>query len=215
MMIISGLLKDKSKKSKAIILGALGLVFGIFYFLNWIVYKLIGFFVGSIISFILILTTYYLMLRGLVRMLAFPGITTLMQRTLEFDFCKRMASQVLRNATDLKSSLEFFMGPHPHQDSENTNMLHLGKTIRYFNVVFSRNENGASHRVTRGSIRSAKRVSSNCALGLTRLYAQAGCTKGQNASLNSEILGSRVHTVGFCTAQRVTSFNLNCLHSRG
>lgn len=115
--MLKSLLEGKSGKEKALIIGLLLLVLGIFFLINWIIYKILGFFLGSLLSFGLILTFYYLSLRGVVRMLSFPGITVWMKRTLEFDFCKRTASQVLRNATDMKSSLEFFMGPHVHKDS--------------------------------------------------------------------------------------------------
>ena len=134
--MLKTLLEGKSAKEKTVIIGLLILVFGLFFLINWIVYKILGFFIGPLFSFGLILIGYYLSLRGVVRMLSFPGITTLMKRTLEFDFCKRTASQVLRNATDLKNSLEFFMGPSVHKDSSSTNLLHLAAQ-KMVNVIMS------------------------------------------------------------------------------
>ena len=90
--MLKSLLEGKSAKEKTVIIGLIILGFGVFFFINWIAYKILGFFIGSLLSFGLILTGYYLSLRGLVRMLSFPGITTLMKRSLEFDFCKRTAS---------------------------------------------------------------------------------------------------------------------------
>jgi hypothetical protein len=90
--MLKGLLLGKSTKEKTVIIGLLILVFGVFFLINWIAYKILGFFIGSLLSFGLILVGYYLSLRGVVRMLSFPGITTWMKRSLEFDFCKRTAS---------------------------------------------------------------------------------------------------------------------------
>lgn len=90
--MLKALFEGKTGKEKAVIIGLLLLVFGLFFLSNWIVYKIVGFFVGSLLSLGLILATYYLSLRSVVRMLSFPGTTTWMKRTLEFDFCKSTAS---------------------------------------------------------------------------------------------------------------------------
>ena len=90
--MLKSLLEGKTGKEKTLIVGLLLLVAGLFFLTNWIVYKIIGFFVGSLLSLGLILTFYYLSLRSVVRMLSFPGTTTWMKRTLEFDFCKSTAT---------------------------------------------------------------------------------------------------------------------------
>jgi len=89
--MIKDLLAGKSGKQKAVIIVLLLLALSLVILINWIIYKLIGFIVGSLISFGIILSSYYLSVREAVRMLSFPGITTWMKRTLEFDFCKRTA----------------------------------------------------------------------------------------------------------------------------
>jgi hypothetical protein len=109
--MLKNLLDEKTTKEKVLIIGLIVIVLSIYSLTNWIIYRLLAFFIGKILSIMAIAITYYLSLRSLVRMLSFPGITIWMKRTLEFDFCKRTASQVLRNATDLKIALESFMGP--------------------------------------------------------------------------------------------------------
>jgi uncharacterized RDD family membrane protein YckC len=89
--MIKDLLAGKSGKQKAVIIVLLLLALSLVILINWIIYKLLGFIVGSLISFGIILSSYYLSVREAVRMLSFPGITTWMKRTLEFDFCKRTA----------------------------------------------------------------------------------------------------------------------------
>ena len=89
--MIKDLLAGKSGKQKAVIILLLLLALSLVILINWIIYKLLGFIVGSLISFGIILSSYYLSVREAVRMLSFPGITTWMKRTLEFDFCKRTA----------------------------------------------------------------------------------------------------------------------------
>ena len=54
-------------KKRLLVLGLLALVLGLFYFINWVAYKFIGWFVGSLLSISLIIAGYYLSLRGLAR----------------------------------------------------------------------------------------------------------------------------------------------------
>ena len=89
--MIKDLLAGKSGKQKAVIIVLLLLALSLVILINWIINKLLCFIVGSLISFGIILSSYYLSVREAVRMLSFPGITTWMKRTLEFDFCKRTA----------------------------------------------------------------------------------------------------------------------------
>jgi hypothetical protein len=59
-------------------------------------------------------------------MIAFPGITNLMRRSLEHDYCKRMAQEVLRSIIDFKNTIEMFTGTS-YSDVERTELLNLGK----------------------------------------------------------------------------------------
>ena len=62
-----------------------GVALVIFLLINWSVYKIIGWIIGSaIISAISIALLYYFSLRGLVRAIAFPGISSLFRRNLEY-----------------------------------------------------------------------------------------------------------------------------------
>ena len=78
-------------KKRVLVVGLLLLILGVLYLVNWLLYKLIGWILGSLLSLTLILSGYYLSLRGLARSLAYPGISLLMKRSLEHDFCKRMS----------------------------------------------------------------------------------------------------------------------------
>ena len=117
-------------KKRVMILGLLVLILGILYLVNWIVYKLIGWFLGSLLSFTLIISGYYLSLRGLARSLAYPGISILMKRSLEHDFCKRMSDSVMRQLTELKNVIEMFQGA-AKPSLEQTEMLHLSKCFHW------------------------------------------------------------------------------------
>ena len=113
-------------KKRALVLVALLLVLSLLYLVNWLLYKFIGWFLGPLLSFFLIVACYYLSLRSLARSLAYPGITTLMRRSLEHDFCKRMSDSVLRQIVELKNVIEMFQGS-AKPSIEQTEMLHLGK----------------------------------------------------------------------------------------
>ena len=113
-------------KKRLLILGSLALVLGLLFFINWLLYKFLGWFLGPLLSFISILGFYYLSLRTLARSLAFPGITTMMKRTLEHDFCKRMSDQVMRQLTELRNVIEMCQGS-ARLSLEHTEMLHMGK----------------------------------------------------------------------------------------
>ena len=71
------------------------LFFGLFILINWSIYKLLHFFIGSLPSILALFFGYYFSFRKLVRMLAFPGTSLLMKRSLEFDYCKSMSRNVL------------------------------------------------------------------------------------------------------------------------
>lgn len=103
-------LKAYPWKIRLLIIGGVVLVLALIFFLNWSFYKLLGFFFGSMLSVVLIFSFYYYQLRYLVIALAYPGITTLMRRSLEHDFGKRMTQQVLISIIDLKNCLEMFQG---------------------------------------------------------------------------------------------------------
>jgi hypothetical protein len=113
-------------KKRLLILGILALVLGLLFLVNWLLYKFLGWFFGPLLSLISIISFYYLSLRTLARSLAFPGITTLMKRTLEHDFCKRMSDQVMRHLTELRNVIEMCQGS-ARLSLEHTEMLHMGK----------------------------------------------------------------------------------------
>lgn len=129
--------KQMSLKGKLVALGVVLLVLAVIFLINWTIYKLLGFVFGSLISFFLIIYFYYNSIRNLVRGIAFPGMTILMKRNLEFEYCKNMAQGVMRNIIDLKNSLEMFSGP-VSQDVGKTELLNLGKklTISCLTVIF-------------------------------------------------------------------------------
>lgn len=113
-------------KKRLLILGVIALVQAGFFFINWLLYKFLGWFLGPLLSLTAILSFYYLSLRTLARSLAFPGITTLMKRTLEHDFCKRMSDQVMRQLTELRNVVEMCQGS-ARLSLEHTEMLHMSK----------------------------------------------------------------------------------------
>ena len=88
--------KTLSFGKKLVIIAFVGLVFSIILLINWSIFKILGFIVGSLASGILIFLAYYYSMRNLVRMLTFPGITIMMKKSLENDYCKSMAQGVLR-----------------------------------------------------------------------------------------------------------------------
>ena len=67
-------------KLKVLIYLGIILALAILILINWSIYKLLGWFIGSIASFLLLFLSYYYSLRILATMLAFPGITILMKR---------------------------------------------------------------------------------------------------------------------------------------
>ena len=67
------------------------MVVGVIVLIHWSIYKLLAWITTSIISVVLIFSFYYFSMRGLVRMIAFPGISTLFRRGLEYDYGKRMS----------------------------------------------------------------------------------------------------------------------------
>ena len=69
----------------------LGLVGGLVLVTNWLAYRLIGFFTGSFLSILILSTSYYLSMRRLVVMLAFPGTSLIMRKSIENDYCNSMA----------------------------------------------------------------------------------------------------------------------------
>ena len=71
------------------------LVLGLFFLINWSIYKFLHFFLGGLPSLLALFFGYYFSFRKLVRMLAFPGTSLLMKRSLEFDYCKSMSRNVL------------------------------------------------------------------------------------------------------------------------
>jgi hypothetical protein len=115
-------------KKRLLILGSLALVLGLLFLVNWLLYKFLGWFLGPLLSLTSIFSFYYLSLRRLARSLAFPGITTLMKRTLEHDFCKRMSDQVMRHLTELRNVIEMCQGS-ARLSLEHTEMLHMGKYL--------------------------------------------------------------------------------------
>jgi hypothetical protein len=113
------------KQTKLKVICGLLLVFGVLFFLNYGLYRMIALLTGRLLSFLIVLSLYYSNGRILVRGLAFPGTTLLMRRQLENDFCKNMAQGVLRSIVDLKNCIEMFMGPVTQIDLERTEILNL------------------------------------------------------------------------------------------
>ena len=97
-------------KKRLVILGILALVLGVLFLVNWFLYKFLGWFLGPMLSLTSIICFYYLSMRNLARSLAFPGMTMLMKRTLEHDFCKRMSDQVMRQLAELRNVIEMCQG---------------------------------------------------------------------------------------------------------
>ncbi len=87
--------KKLSLKLKLILGLVILLVIGIFILINWSIYRILHFFLGSLPSMFALFFGYYFSFRKLVRMLAFPGTSMLMKRSLEFDYCKSMSRNVL------------------------------------------------------------------------------------------------------------------------
>jgi len=95
---------------------------GVALLINWLFYRLIGLATGGLLAALIMALTYYLSLRRLVVMLAFPGTTFWMRKSMENDYCKSMAQGVYRQFSEFKSCLEMFSGPVP-QDAERTEYL--------------------------------------------------------------------------------------------
>ena len=117
-------------KKRLLTVGLLLLIIAAIYLVNWLLYKFIGWFLGSLLSLTLILSGYYFSLRGLARSLAYPGISLLMKRSLEHDFCKRMSESVMRQLIELKNVIEMFQGA-AKPSLEQTEMLHLSKQFAF------------------------------------------------------------------------------------
>jgi hypothetical protein len=109
---------------KLLVLGLSGLALALILLVNWSIWKILSLLFDSYLAFLFILLAYYYSFRHLVRMLAFPGISVLMKRTLESDYCKRMAQNVLKQIHDFRSCLEMFTGPVA-QESERVEFLNL------------------------------------------------------------------------------------------
>jgi hypothetical protein len=88
--------KSLSPTKRLLVILALGLGAGLILATNWLFYKFIGFFTGSSLSILILCLTYYMSLRRLVIMLAFPGTTLLMKKSIENDYCNSMAQGLLR-----------------------------------------------------------------------------------------------------------------------
>ena len=85
---------------------SIAIIGSIFFLINWSIYMIIAWLVGSLLSLVIILSSYYCLMRHVVCMLAFPGVVGLFKRSLEYEYCKSMCSEVLRSVRNMKDCIE-------------------------------------------------------------------------------------------------------------
>jgi hypothetical protein len=60
-------------------------------------------------ALIVIFLSYYFSMRGLVRILAFPGIVSFFRRSMELNFGKSMAMEVVKSIMEFKNGIEIYL----------------------------------------------------------------------------------------------------------
>lgn len=85
------------------------LVIALFFFLNWLIYELIGLVIGGFLAFLVILMAYYYSARVIVRYFVFPGSFQHNTRGIEFQWGQQMAAQIAETSTNFRQLLQAFM----------------------------------------------------------------------------------------------------------
>ena len=77
-------------------------IVALFFFINWLIYKLIGLVFGGFLSFIAIIMEYYYSARTIVRYFVFPGSFKYNTRGIEFQWGQQMAAQIGETSSNFR-----------------------------------------------------------------------------------------------------------------
>jgi hypothetical protein len=107
---------------------ALVTIVSFFLLINWCVLMILAWPLGKFLSLSGMLATYYYGMRNLVRILAFPGISQLFRRNMEYTYNKSMCQEVFRSVVDFKTCLEMFSINQPGSGAlaDRTDLLQTG-----------------------------------------------------------------------------------------